>query len=112
MSITAKALIQAHYAANSDTTEYTTPANTKTIIDKFTATNNDSSARTINIHIIPNGQSVAGDYLVINAYSIAANSTKDFSELQNQILNAGEFISVAASVADKVVIRSSGREVS
>lgn len=111
MSVTAKTLISAKYAASGVNTEYTAPGATRVILDKFTATNTDSSARTITIHIVPNGGSVGGDNMLISAFSIPANEIKDFSELQNHILNAGDYIAVVASVASKVVIRASGREV-
>ena len=110
MSVNARCLISAKYASNSDNTEYTAPGSTYTIIDKFTATNTDSSARTVSVNLIPSAGTVGASNLIISAFSIAAGATKDFSELQNQILNTGEAISVVASVASKVVIRASGRE--
>jgi hypothetical protein len=111
MTVTAKALIQAKYAADSATTEYTTPANTRTIIDKFTATNTDSSARTLSVHIVASGGTASASNLITSALSIAIGASVDVPEMKNQILNAGDFISVLASVATKVVIRGSGREV-
>lgn len=111
MSITAKALINAKYAASSVQAEYTAPSSTKTIIDKFTATNSDASARTVTIHIVPSGETEGDSNAIMRATSIAAGATQDFTEIKNQILNPGDFISVVASVADKVVIRASGREV-
>ena len=111
MSVTAKCLINAKYAAGSATTEYTVASNTRTIIDKFTATNTDASDRTITVYIVPTGQTAGAQYTVTSAYSITAGASVDLTEMKNQILNAGDFISVAASVASKVVIRASGREV-
>lgn len=111
MTVTAKTLINAKYAGNSLTTEYTTPANTRTIIDKLTATNTDSGAQTVDIHLVPTGNSATAANKIIQEVSIASKATRDFTELQNQILSAGDFISIVASVASKVVIRGSGREV-
>jgi len=111
MTVTAKALIQAKYAANTNTTEYTSPASTRTIIDKLTATNTDASARTLDIYIVPSGGAAGGSNQVIQTHSIAAGAIKDFTELQNHILATGDFIVIAASVASKVVIRASGREI-
>lgn len=111
MTVTAKALIDAKFAASSDTTEYTVSANTRVIIDKFTATNTDGSSQTITVNLVKTGTSVASSNLVVSVKSIATNVTSDLSELQNQILNAGDFVSVKASIASKVVIRMSGREV-
>jgi hypothetical protein len=111
MSVTAKVLIQSKYAANTNTTEYTAPALTRTIIDKFTATNNDASARTISIYIVPSAGSADGSNRIIKDLSIAAGVTADISEMQNQILATGDFVVCAASVTSQVTIRMSGREV-
>ena len=111
MTVTAKCLLEAKFAASSATTEYTAPASTKTIIDKFTATNTDSGAVTITIYIVPSGSSATDSNMIVKTYSIAAATTHDFSELQNQILNTGDFISVLASTASKMTIRISGREI-
>lgn len=111
MTVTAKTLISSKFAANTDTVEYTAPANTRTIVDKFTATNTDSGSVTISVNIIEVGGSVGSSNLVVKTKSVAAGATEDLSVLQNQILEAGEKISVIASVASKMVIRASGREV-
>lgn len=111
MTVTAKTLINAKFASNSITTEYTVAANTKAIIDKFTATNTDSGAVTITINIVPSGSSSGTSNIIIKAQSLAAGATYDFTQMQNQILNAGDFVRVTASVASVMVIRMSGREV-
>lgn len=110
MTITAKCLIESKFAANSDHTEY--PAFTgHTIIDKFTATNTDGSSQTISVNIIPSGGSVGASNLITSALSITAGASVDLPELKNHILNPGDVISCVASIASKVVIRASGREV-
>lgn len=111
MSVTAKTLIESKYAANSATTEYTCPADTHTIIDKFTACNDDSGAVTLTVYLVPSGGTAGASNQMVKAYSLAAGANKDFTELQNQILNAGDFISIVASAASKVAVRGSGREV-
>lgn len=111
MTITAKPLITSGFAQDSATTEYLTPANTKTIIDKFTATNTDSGAVTITIYVVPSGSVAADSNKIISALSVSAGATADITELKNHVLSAGEFISVLAGSASKMVIRASGREV-
>jgi hypothetical protein len=116
MMVTAKTLIESQYAGSSNTVEYTVPANSRAIIDKFTATNVDTSARTVSVHIIPSGASVDDQYLIIDAKSIPDSTTTsgavvDLTELKGHVLEAGGKISVVASVASKIVIRASGREV-
>lgn len=111
MSVAVKKLISAKYASNSQTTEYTVPVSTKTIIDKFTATNTDSSVRTVSVNLVASGDSASGSNLVTSALSIAAGASVDLPEMKNHVLHAGDFISAIASVSNKVVIRASGREV-
>lgn len=111
MSVTAKNLIESKFAASGVNTEYTAPASTRTIIDKFTATNTDSSSQTVTVYVVPSAGSPGASNIIISALSIAAGECKDISALQNHILNSGDFIACLASVSSKVVIRSSGREV-
>ena len=111
MTVTAKTLIQSRYAGVVDTTEYTVPAATTTIIDKFTATNTDASARTVTVNLVAPSGSVSPANVITSAFSIAAGASVDLPEIKNHVLETGAFISVVASVATKVVIRASGREV-
>lgn len=110
MSVTAKVLINAKQAAGSVTTEYTAPSSTRTIIDKFTATNTTGGAVTLTIHIVPSGGSVDATNKILDAYSIAANTFLDLSQMQNHVLAAGDIIAVGASAATSITIRASGRE--
>lgn len=109
--ITAKPLAQAQYAPDSVATIYAAPGNTRTIIDKFSATNTDSSSRTISVHVVQAGGSPGASNLITSAKSVGAGVSVDLEEMKNQILGPGDFIAVVASVASKVVVRASGREV-
>jgi len=106
-------LYQATEVTSSDVTVYTAPAGTAVIIDQFSYGNNDSSAHTLNVNIIPSGGSVGATNLVVNAQPIVAAGTAgangNLSMIQNQILNTGDMISVKADSASKLVIRISGR---
>lgn len=110
-TVTAKPLILSQYAEASATTEYTTPSSTKTIIDKFTATNVTGGSVSVSVYLVPNGQSVGDEYKIIDAKSVAANGTEDLTALKGHILDTGGFISVVASAGSSIVIRCSGREV-
>lgn len=112
MSVQAQVLIQAQYASITANLEYTCPAGKRAIIDKFTATNQDAGAIALTIYIVPNGQSATDSNKIIKAVSIAAGATLNISEMQNQILATGDAISVFCTVADKLTIRASGREIS
>lgn len=111
MAVTAKVLVNSKFAANAQQTEYTAPGSTRTIIDKFTATNIDTVARTISVHIIPSGSAYGDSNKIVKELSIAAGATDDLDELKNQILATGDIINVAVSAASAIVIRCSGREV-
>lgn len=111
MSVTAKSLINSKFASSTGATEYRVPVSTRAIIDKFTATNTDSGAVTITVYLVPNGISQADSNQIIKALSVAAGATTDIDELKNHILEAGDTINVIVSVADKMTIRASGREV-
>lgn len=111
MSTTVACLIEAKHAASSSATEYTSAASTRTIVDKFTATNTDSSDRTISVWIVPSGGTEADTNLIVKTKNVVAGTTVDLTDLQNQVLEAGDFIRVVASVASKVTIRASGRNV-
>lgn len=111
MSITPKCLAQAQFAGVSAGTIYTAPGATTTIIDQFTATNTDSTARTITVYLVANGGSAGAANIITSILSIAGNATLPLPEIKNQILNTGDFISVQASIASKVIVRASGREV-
>ena len=111
MTVTAKNLIASKQAANVATTEYTAPTSTRTIIDKFTATNTTGGAVTLTVYLVPSGQAASSSNKVLDAFSIAANTFLDLPQMQNHVLEAGDFISVLASAATSLTIRASGREV-
>lgn len=111
MTVTARPLINSKYASNAGTQEYLCAnALISAIIDKFTAFNNNGSAVTLSIHIIPSGGSSGNSNLLVNK-SVTAGASLDVTELQNQILGPGDSIFVSASVGSQLTIRASGREV-
>ncbi len=111
MAITAKPLFESTQLGTSASTLYTAPASTKTIIDKFTVTNTDSSARTVTIHLVPSAGSASTANKIVDALSVAANTSVEIEQLKNHILAAGGFISALASSAAVVNARASGREI-
>jgi hypothetical protein len=111
VSVTAKVLANTQYApSGAESGVYTAPTATTTIIDKFTATNITGSAVTLTVKIVPLGQTSGIQHQILVS-SVPANSTSDFSVLQNQILSHGDAILLLASTASALVIRASGREV-
>lgn len=112
MSVTARTIISAKFAGAVSAVEYTVPSGKKAILDKFTATNTDSATQTVSVHLVPNGGSAAPSNLITSLRSMAAGASIELPELKNHILESGDSIAVVASIASKIVIRSSGREVS
>ena len=111
MTVIAKPLIQGTLAAAADTTQYTAPTGTRTIIDKFTACNNDAAARTLTVNLVASGGAVGAANQVVKTKTLAAGETYTFPELVGHVLATGDFISTNASAAGVVAVRASGREV-
>ena len=110
MTVTAKPLVQAKYAENAETTQYTA-TNVKTIIDKCTATNVTAGAVVLTIRIVPSGGTAGASNAISYQKSVAPGTTEIFPEIVGQYMNAGDFISTLAGTAAALVIRISGREI-
>lgn len=111
MTVTAKPLVEAKFAENAQTTQYTAPAGTRTIIDKYTVTNVTGSSATFTGNIVPSGGAAGSSNVVTQTKTIAANSTEVFPEQVGQILGPGDAISTLAGTASALVLRISGREI-
>lgn len=110
MSVVTKPLITAKYASNSETTEYTAGAGTRTLIDKFTGYNSSGAGVVLSVKLVPSGGSAGASNLIIPK-TIPAGETYTFPEVVGHVLEPGGFISVLSGSASAVVIRASGREV-
>lgn len=110
MSVTVKVLIAAKNAENAQTTQYTASGVT-TIIDKFTATNYDTAARTLSVNLVTSGDTAGNQNLIVKTKTLQAGETYTFPEIVGQVLASGGFISTIASAATTINIRASGREV-
>lgn len=111
MSVTVKTLIDAKQAAAGETTQYTVPASTRTILDKFTGTNTTGAAATLTVKLIPSGGSAGASNTITSAKSIAAGDSYTFPELAGHVLSPGDIISTLSGTANAITIRASGREV-
>lgn len=112
MAVTAKALFEALQAQNAETTQYTAPAGTRTIIDKFTGTNTTVSAATLTAKIVASGGAASAANTIVSAKTLQPGETYTFPELVGHVLNPGDFVSTLAGTAAAITIRSSGREIS
>lgn len=111
MSVTVKVLIPAKTAETGNTTQYTATG-VNAIIDKFTATNYDTVARTLSVNLVTSGGTAGNDNLAVKAKTLQAGETYTFPEIVGHILAPGGFISTNASAGSAISIRASGREVS
>jgi hypothetical protein len=111
MTVQAKVLITAVQAAGVETTQYTAPANTRTIIDKFTGTNTTAGAVTLTVKLVLSGGAAGASNTIVSAKSLAPGECYTFPELVGHVLGAGDFISTLAGAATSITIRASGREI-
>lgn len=111
MSVTAKTLVASAQAPAATTTQYTAPAATRTIIDKFTATNTTGAAATLTIYLVTSGGAAGAANTILSAKSIAAGDCYTCPEVVGHVLNPGDFIATGSGTNNALTIRSSGREV-
>lgn len=93
------------------TTQYTA-TNVSTIIDKFTATNYDTVARTISVNLVQPQDTPGNNNLIVKTKTLLPSETYTFPEIVGHILAPGGYISTIASTGTAINIRASGREVS
>jgi hypothetical protein len=110
MAVLTKVLIPAKTAEGTQTVQYTA-TNVTTIIDKFTATNYDTAARTISVNLVAASGSAGNDNLIVKTKTLQPSETYTFPELVGQVLSNGNFISTIASTGTSINIRASGREI-
>jgi hypothetical protein len=110
MTVTVKVLIPAKIAEATQVTQYTANGVT-TIIDKFTATNYNTSAATISVNLITVSGSAGNANLITKTKTLQPAEVYTFPEIVGQVLGVGDFISTIAGTATSINIRASGREV-
>lgn len=110
MTVTVRVLIPAKIAEGTQQTQYTANGVTA-IIDKFTATNFDTVARTISVNLVTTAGTAGNNNLIVKTKSLQPSETYTFPEIVGAALLPGDFISTVASTGTSVTIRSSGREI-
>lgn len=111
MSYTVKSLVDGTNLTDSSIIYYTTPALTKAIIKKATFCNDHTSVVTVTINLVPSGGAAAYGNQVIKTKALAAGETWSCTDIENHVLEAGGFISMLASVTEKIGVRISGYEI-
>lgn len=102
-TITKKAFAPAQLTASA-ATYYTCPANTRANFKKLTVTNNDSSARTVTIYLVPSGGSAGVTNIITKTKTVAAAESADIYEVEGHSINASDFLQALADSASQVTI--------
>ena len=98
MATTYKVLGQSNPAATTNTTLYTCPASTQTVISTITVTNQAASSGTYRIAIRPNGATLATEHYVVYDATASANSVTAYT--LGITIDASDIITVRASTTD------------
>ena len=110
MTETVKNIIPRKFAENVQTAQYTA-VDCKTVITKFTATNNSGVTVALSINLVQNGGSASAANRVLNTRAISSGECYICPEVVGQVLEAGGFISTLASAASSITISASGSEI-
>ena len=110
MSVTPKKIIPGSQLTNVVATYYTCPANTKCLVKKLTFTNNDTSARSVTLYLVPSGGTAGVTNLLTKAQSIVAGGVYEAFEASGHVLMPGDTIQALADTGAMVTIQGSGSE--
>jgi hypothetical protein len=111
MTVLARSLFTPLQAANAETTQYTAPVATRTILDKFTGTNTTAATVTLTVKLVQTGGAASASNTIVSAKALAPGECYTFPEIVGHVLNPGDFLSTLASAAASITLRASGREV-
>ena len=79
MATTYKVLGQVNPSATTNTTLYTCPASTQTVISTITICNQAGTSGTYRIAIRPNGATISAEHYIVYDASVPANSTTAYT---------------------------------
>jgi hypothetical protein len=100
-----KRLIDGSQLTGSAATYYTSPALTKTRIQKLVFCNTTAGAVAVTLYLIPSGGSAGATNTVWSAKTLAAGETRECYEAEGHVLEAGGFIQ---ALGLNVTIQASG----
>lgn len=86
------------------TTLYTAPTGTIAKVLKCTVCNDAAGAMTFKAYKVPSGESVGDAYYIINDQSVAGAESQIISEVEGQILDAGDSIVFHPSAANQLSV--------
>lgn len=100
MPVNYKVLGQSSPSATTDTTLYTCPASTQTVISTITVCNRASTASTYRIAIRPNGAAISNEHYLVFDVTLGGNATDTYT------------IGATIDAADVITVRSSSTNLS
>jgi hypothetical protein len=109
MAVTPAALIQPKFASTTATNEYA--AQSRVIVDKFTATNVGSGAVALTLWVVPVAGTAGNDNRIVSTRLIAPNETFIVAEMNGHVLEASASIWAQAAAGSSLVLYASGRVV-
>lgn len=98
MATNYKVLAQVNPSATTETTAYTVPASTQTVISTITVANLSGSGVTYRIAVRPNGETLANKHYIAYNVVLAANDTTALTI--GITLDADDVVTVYGSTAD------------
>jgi len=93
-----KVLGQVAPAATTDTTLYTVPSATETVISTIVVANRSATARTYDIAIRPNGDTLANEHYIAKSVEVGASDSTTIT--LGLTLGAADVVTVQASTTD------------
>lgn len=108
MAYTEKQLAQNAQASTSETTIYTVPASTTTIIKQIILANTTSSTANYSISLVASGGSASASNRIMETVALAANSVTVLD--LSQVMATGGFISIKQGTSSAITITVSGVE--
>jgi hypothetical protein len=108
--LTLKSLVNGVNLTNVAATYYTVPTSTTTRITKATFCNDHTAVVTVTINLVPSGGSAAYGNRITKTKNLSPGETWSCPDVEGHHLEAGGFISMLASVTEKIGCRISGLE--
>lgn len=98
MAVNYKVLGQSAPAADTDTTLYTVPASTETVVSTITCCNRGTVSANIRVAIRPDGAAIANQHYIYYDLALPANET--FAATFGVTLDASDVVTIRADTAD------------
>lgn len=108
---TIKKLVAGSQIAATVTTYYTVGTNLRAVLTQVTLTNTTTTARTVDLHLIPSGGTASASNQILSDFPVPANSTKAVFVAVGHVMHTGDFIQAACDSASAVTLQVSGVEV-